>query len=501
MTSPRFTKVPEAVFDGAQAGEITLLQFTILVWLHHHADFVTGIVKSWSAEIFCREMGHGPDLPSLNTIRRAARELREAGWFHWDYVKGSKRPYKIWLHNFSILRGMTGCDGENGGDRGGDPIVLNPYDVKACINVANNRGGDDGGDGGDDRGGDVDGEVVAKDQIRATPFTDQTRSNAARLDEEQTTADTAAVAAASGADSASAPSPGGENQQRGHENLRSRLDAILYWLPTDALTVARRLLTRFDADEIVDAVAHGIESGTVIPRDPPKIKKLFAENGARLDICIREYREHLEAKAESEKRERDRRLAEEKIAAEKKAVADKRAAEKKLQDAKDAEAKHLGDEWRKEYRATWDDFSIDPDEWAVTHPPAGDAVVESMMAKNYRAQITHQAEQKARAEAEKSEQEAAAKLVAERQEIVDTMVCPQCGPNGYLVWIEDRGWKCESCDGLNVMPITPEAFALSESVVDEILRRIPSQDRSVARKIYHDATDAELQKIGIVRPT
>src|ERR1019366_2352172 len=51
VTAPKgFTRVPHAVTDALQRGDITVLMFSVLVLLHVWAEWSTGIAHSVSAE-------------------------------------------------------------------------------------------------------------------------------------------------------------------------------------------------------------------------------------------------------------------------------------------------------------------------------------------------------------------------------------------------------------------------------------------------------------------
>jgi hypothetical protein len=507
-----FTRVPKAVTRSRTEGMITSWGYELLCYLHEHADRHTGVKRDFDANEFIEWLPSDDrenPRPSLRTVQRHMQSLAEAGWILSGYRKGHAAPYKVVLCNFRPAN-AKGVDGDADGDA--DKILINRSELKHWKETSIFRGVAQDGDGDGVRA------VTRRCEggERAANTTDSSdasdlRSNTAQAGElESGSATVAPVRLAASVALASSPGEESQNQQRGHKNLCDQLKAILYWLPESAPAASRHLLTLYRAEEIVHAVQDGMDRLT-LSRDPAKIEKLFAKSGAAVEIRINEYRDHLKAEAERQKRERDRRVVAEKVAAEKREAAAKKA-------ALEAKRKRLGEQWDKDFQAVRDDPSVDFDEWLAAHPPApGNAYGNDQQdlkdrVQRCRVETARQVEQKARVEAEevekreraeaaRLEQEAAEKLAAGREEIANTMVCAQCGPNGYLVWIEDRGWKCESCDGLNVMPITPGAFALSESVVDEILRRIPSQDRSVAKKIYHEASAEDLHKIGIVRPS
>lgn len=101
-----FTRIPQKVTDALQQGDINPTQFIILVLLHLWANHRTGRVDSFCAERVCRAL-HIDTTRRANVVamRRQIAGLRAMGWFRWDYAKGSKRPYHIWIHNFVIYLG------------------------------------------------------------------------------------------------------------------------------------------------------------------------------------------------------------------------------------------------------------------------------------------------------------------------------------------------------------------------------------------------------------
>src|SRR5580658_7923848 len=102
--SNSFARIPHTITDALRRGEINVVQSLILWAMHTKADWATGEVHGWSAEQFLLAMNHPKDLdfPTVRTIRHYTQLLREAGWFHSDYLLGSKRPYRVWLHNYVI---------------------------------------------------------------------------------------------------------------------------------------------------------------------------------------------------------------------------------------------------------------------------------------------------------------------------------------------------------------------------------------------------------------
>jgi hypothetical protein len=72
-------------------------------------------------------------------------DLREAGWFHHDYVSGSKRPYNVTLHNYVVPRAHYFFKRNNHAvaDGDSDEITLNPCDVKFCREIHRRCDGDE----------------------------------------------------------------------------------------------------------------------------------------------------------------------------------------------------------------------------------------------------------------------------------------------------------------------------------------------------------------------
>jgi hypothetical protein len=293
MTETSFARVPHAVYDALERGEITPLQFDILSMLHRAAEHHTGIVRSWSATEFLYRMGK-PDLPSLKTVKRAMQELRGLGWYSDDYLKGSKRPYNVTLHNFVAFGPVQENDHENNHGDDQEHFILNPHAIKTCCEETLEDDHEESHRHGHDSDHDVTmtghGQMSLKDQIRS-------RSSAAQAEEPPLPAGSAIVPPSAGASGEPLASLSNKKTQRlAHEILCDRLRAILHWLPDDiAPAVAKKLLTRYTANHIVAAVKHGLFSYR-LEREPKEIKKLFADDGAWLEICIGEYQEWLQVR-------------------------------------------------------------------------------------------------------------------------------------------------------------------------------------------------------------
>jgi hypothetical protein len=69
MTTPKgFTRLPHAVTEALQRGDITLLMFNILVLLHVWAEWRTGIVRSVSAKRIILYLANQDRPPSERTV-------------------------------------------------------------------------------------------------------------------------------------------------------------------------------------------------------------------------------------------------------------------------------------------------------------------------------------------------------------------------------------------------------------------------------------------------
>jgi hypothetical protein len=129
----RFTRLPQAAFDALERGDINKTQFIILSLLHQWANYAIGRVDSFSAERVCRYLHIEPTPANLKAMRRQIAPLREMGWFHHDYEQGSKRPYRVWLHNYVPLLvsdNVHDTGHENVRDSVHEETVLNPCEIK-----------------------------------------------------------------------------------------------------------------------------------------------------------------------------------------------------------------------------------------------------------------------------------------------------------------------------------------------------------------------------------
>lgn len=133
-----YTIVPRAVSDSLQRGEINATQFAVLFALYLWADHATGRVDSFCAERVCRFLHIDPTAANSKSMRRQIGSLRSMGWFHWDYVKGSKRPYHVWLHNYVIYLANDAVhenDHETVHDGVPSRTILNPCEITPYQNV------------------------------------------------------------------------------------------------------------------------------------------------------------------------------------------------------------------------------------------------------------------------------------------------------------------------------------------------------------------------------
>lgn len=128
-------RFPGSAFDALVDGDLSVLQFTILVMLYRRANWKTGVVRSISADQVIRALGETGLLPADSTldarqrlIQRAMKAMRLAGWFKSDYQSGSRRPYNITLTNYLSLCAAETAHAENDADG----IVLNPGEITPC---------------------------------------------------------------------------------------------------------------------------------------------------------------------------------------------------------------------------------------------------------------------------------------------------------------------------------------------------------------------------------
>ena len=132
-----FARVPYALFDAHDEGQLTPIMFVIMIWLYRWADWKTGTIRNCSAERLHRTLTEGRDkrlsgnenLPSLRTIQRALQGLVEAGWLTSDYIRGSKRPYCVRITNYVCV-----ADGD------AERKVVNPKETKGWMDTAINQG-------------------------------------------------------------------------------------------------------------------------------------------------------------------------------------------------------------------------------------------------------------------------------------------------------------------------------------------------------------------------
>jgi hypothetical protein len=92
MSNPRFTRLPQAVFDTLERGDINKTQFIILSLLHQWADYATGRIDSFSAERVCRFLGLDRTSANIKAMNRQVAPLRVMGWFHDDYRRVASAP-------------------------------------------------------------------------------------------------------------------------------------------------------------------------------------------------------------------------------------------------------------------------------------------------------------------------------------------------------------------------------------------------------------------------
>jgi hypothetical protein len=146
LTALRFTPLPRAVSDALERGDINNTQFIVLSLLHQWANYTTGRVDSFCAERVCRYLHIEPTPSNLKAMRRQIAPLREMGWFHDDYRRGSKRPYRAWLHNYIPLLGSDAVhdkDPESVPDSVFQKTVLNPCEIKPYRRTTDFNGRED----------------------------------------------------------------------------------------------------------------------------------------------------------------------------------------------------------------------------------------------------------------------------------------------------------------------------------------------------------------------
>lgn len=133
MSTLRFARLPQSVYDALERGNINKTQFIVLSLLHLWAEYTTGRIDSFCAERVLRFLGIEPTQATLKAMRRQIAPLRDMGWFHDDYRKGSQRPYHVWLHNYVPLL-VSDAVHEKGHENVRDLVheqtVLNPCEIK-----------------------------------------------------------------------------------------------------------------------------------------------------------------------------------------------------------------------------------------------------------------------------------------------------------------------------------------------------------------------------------
>ncbi len=232
--------IPRDVTEALHRGEISRLQFCILVTWHALAERDTGIVQAWRAETLQREMGG--DAPSLETIRRETKRLILMGWADWTYRQGIKTPYMVLLRNYVAQR--CDCQPECQGDC--EEILLRHGIVKTWAEGSDSHECDDESEEVDD--GDCDSEkgMTANAHKDTKPFAAQTPQPSVS-------------ATACGDAAAARPNPSGQERMartavlevcgRIHED---ETVAEMGVIPPEH--VVARLLKTYGADEIVQAV-------------------------------------------------------------------------------------------------------------------------------------------------------------------------------------------------------------------------------------------------------
>ena len=84
-------------------GKMSMLQFCMLMVICEHADWDRLTANGMSADLFIKELEPLGLIPDGNPktrrkyVRRAARGLRDQGWYTWDWNPGDTRPYNVFL--------------------------------------------------------------------------------------------------------------------------------------------------------------------------------------------------------------------------------------------------------------------------------------------------------------------------------------------------------------------------------------------------------------------
>lgn len=141
--------VPRAVFEAHEERHIiNKIQREILAQMYFWANSQTGEIDEFNAVRLCEALNWEPDVAHRRMAQRHLNTLEGQGWFHDDHINGSNQNYRVWMHNFSISRGIFGQgtlfrdnDAENDADNVADGNVLNPckidkYGIASRSNVA-----------------------------------------------------------------------------------------------------------------------------------------------------------------------------------------------------------------------------------------------------------------------------------------------------------------------------------------------------------------------------
>jgi hypothetical protein len=139
MSQPTgFARLPHAIYDALERGDINETQFIVLSLLHKWANYQTGRVDSFCAERVLRFRHIEPTQATLKALRRQIAALRQMGWFHDDYQKGSKRPYHVFVHNYVTYLGSVAVHDnvpENVHEAWPTGTVINPCEITPYQNV------------------------------------------------------------------------------------------------------------------------------------------------------------------------------------------------------------------------------------------------------------------------------------------------------------------------------------------------------------------------------
>jgi hypothetical protein len=114
-----FARIPYAVFDARENGELTPSMFLAMVWLFKWADWSSGSVEKMCAE---RLVWATEGEFEKRTFEEALQNLQKARWIHSHHKQGSKRPYRVDICNYVALSGALKNQ------------ILNPSVIKAWRN-------------------------------------------------------------------------------------------------------------------------------------------------------------------------------------------------------------------------------------------------------------------------------------------------------------------------------------------------------------------------------